>query len=516
MRKPVRLTLLAALLFLTLSGASSAQEKLPVGVLSSGISVFAASDDEAGLEVWRSDGTSRGTFRLTDDACQEYCEQFDYFFAPWVVAGNRAFIYAQEGDVSTLWVTDGSREGTFPVYEGVRIWNLHTPVWVRSQRLLFFVVGGNSRDFELWRSDGTPEGTRKVKTFTSIDTRAGIRELTAFAGRVFFNGQDLVNGPALWSSDGTEAGTVLVRRFFRDFEDQGPTWLRVVGPRLLFIAPTPDSGTVLWASDGSRAGTRPVQLLASGQSTYESIHSMQVVGKVLFVSTQQQLWVSDGTRPGTRGLGAFPRPPYLSMESLFKGRYYFLVRTDASGIELWSTNGTAAGTRRLAAVCPHDCYAVVPESLEVAGDRLLFTTNFKIWQTDGTVKGTRRFPGRHQVLRSGELHRANGRLLVSAHTQNAPVVPPQLWRIDGLKKGVVRLTDFAEDGVTEELLWEIPGALLFRVGNEAGRDELWISDGTRPGTRLLKVIRAGVGFVLTTGRLLISGEGWCPGPESNQ
>lgn len=495
MRKPARLTLLAAVLFLALAGASRAQEEvdLSVGVLSTGISLFAASDDEAGLEVWRSDGTSKGTFRLTDDACQTHCEQFDYFFAPWAVAGDRAFIYAQEGDVSTLWVTDGSRAGTFPVYEGVRIWNLHVPVWVRSLRLLFFVVGGGStRDFELWRSDGTPAGTRKVRTFTSIDTRAGIRELTAFGGRVFFNGQDPVNGPALWSSDGTEAGTVLVRRFVRDFEDQGPAHLRVVGPRLLFIAPTRDSGTVLWASDGSRAGTRPVRALSIGLSTYESIHDLRVVGKVLFLATGRQLWVSDGTTAGTRALGDFPRPPYLTMESLFKGRYYFAIRNDASGIELWSTDGTAAGTRTLGAVCPQDCYSSVPESFEVVGDRLLFTANFKIWQTDGTVKGTRRFPGRYQVPGAGELYRAGGQLLVSAHTQNDPAFPPQLWRIDGLKKGVVRLTDFAADGVTEELVWEIPGAVLFRVVNEeTGRDELWISDGTRAGARRLKVIRAG-------------------------
>ena len=83
-----------------------------------GISLFAASDDEAGLEVWRSDGTSAGTYRLTDDACAEYCEHFNYFFAPWVEAGNRAFVYAQDNEVTTLWVTDGSRAGTFPVYEG--------------------------------------------------------------------------------------------------------------------------------------------------------------------------------------------------------------------------------------------------------------------------------------------------------------------------------------------------------------------------------------------------------------
>ncbi len=118
MRNPMCLTLLAASLFTSLPGVSAAAEQHSFGTLSSGISLFAASDDEAGLEVWRSDGTSAGTYRLTDDACAEYCEHFNYFFAPWVEAGNRAFVYAQDNEVTTLWVTDGSRAGTFPVYEG--------------------------------------------------------------------------------------------------------------------------------------------------------------------------------------------------------------------------------------------------------------------------------------------------------------------------------------------------------------------------------------------------------------
>ena len=35
------------------------------------------------------------------------------------------------------------------------------------------------------------------------------------------------------------------------------------------------------------------------------------------------------------------------------------------------------------------------------------------------------------------------------------------------------------------------GALSGRVVNESGKDELWVSDGTRSGTGLLKTLRAG-------------------------
>jgi ELWxxDGT repeat protein len=494
MRKTLCLTLLAVGLFISLSGASAAEQ-----TLSSGISLFAASDEETGLELWRSDGTSRGTFRLTDDACNEFCEQFNTLSAPWINAGNRAFVLSQGFADSALWVTDGSRAGTFPIYAGKRIWSLEPPVWVKGLRLLFFAVNDPSTyDFELWRSDGTVEGTRKIQQFVSADTRGGIRELTAFQGRAFFNGQDALHGAALWSSDGTEAGTVLVRDFARDEEGAGPTWLRAVGSRLVFFASTPDDGAVLWASDGTRAGSEPILDLQPGLHNYPSVDAARVVGGVLLLSAAQQLWASDGTRAGTRSLASFSEPPALSQPSLFKGRYFFEGTTAESGLEIWSTDGTPAGTRMLADVCPGGCSGIQETgTLAAVGDRLLFAGNDGVhgiepWQSDGRLRGTRLVrdlvfdgpssPGLGHVV-------AEGRIVFPAY--RTLTTPRQLWRTDGTSRGTVRLTDFVEAGVTDQLLWEIPGAVLFRVVSESGKDELWVSDGTRPGTRRLKTIRAG-------------------------
>ncbi|HEX2611859.1 MAG TPA: hypothetical protein VHK68_12680 [Gemmatimonadales bacterium] len=498
MRKSLHLTLLAAILCIFFSGASAAEQST-FTTLDSGISLFAASDDEAGLEMWRSDGTSAGTFRLTDDACNDYCEQYNSFFAPWIKAGNRAFVLAQEGDMSTLWVTDGSREGTFPVFEGMRIWNLTPPVWVKNLGRLFFVVNRDfGHDYELWCSDGTPEGTRKVKTFVSADSRGGIRELTAFQGRAFFNGQDALNGPSLWSSDGTETGTVLVRSFFRDQEQNDPSWLRVVGAQLLFIAPTPNAGTVLWKSDGTHAGTLPIRILQAGQNSYATLTDSRVAGGLLFFSTVQQLWVSNGTADGTRPLTPLlGTPPALSQESLFKGRYYFEASTESDGWEIWSTDGTRAGTRMLADLCPGDCSGVFPGSLRAVRNRLLFTVHnpagggAKLWQSDGTVQGTRMIQTNRDYQRTGDgpVQVAAGHVLFTA--SYPPAAPPQLWRTDGTKMGTFPISDFIGYGASNELIGEIPGALLLRIVNETGLDQLWVSNGTRPGTLLLKTIRAG-------------------------
>lgn len=501
MRKIICITLLAASLFIFVSDASAA-EPAPFATLRSGISVFAASDDEAGLEMWRSDGTPAGTFRLTDDACaEEHCDIYQTLFAG-IVADNRAFFVVNDSNEgSALWVTNGSRNRTFPVYEGARIWNLTPPVWVRSLRLLFFVVvgDGSSSELELWRSDGTPEGTRKVRTFTSADSRGAISELTELQGRVFFNGRDpRTGGASLWSSDGTEDGTVLVRNFFLDFEGAGPTWLRAVGSRLLFFAPTANAGTVLWRSDGTRAGTRPIFTVQPGRNSYASVYDVRVTGSLLFFATSNHLWVSNGARQGTRVLGAFSGPPepYLSRSALFNGRLYFEARTDEFGEEIWSTDGTPAGTRILADICPQVCSGVLPllfpgahrGNLKVLGNQLLFAATdevrgLELWTSDGTAKGTRMVrdinPG-FDGSAPGPVRVVDGKALFFTHFFPGGF---NLWRTDGTSKGTIRISPPVEGGIVEG---EIPGALLYRVWDHSGRDDLWVSNGTRSGTRLLK------------------------------
>jgi ELWxxDGT repeat protein len=494
MRKVVWIPLLVAILLTSLSVASLADQG-PFSTLGSGISLFIAKDAETGHEIWRSNGTSAGTYRLTDDACTEYCESYNSTFSPWIRAGNRAFAFVQDNESSTLWVTDGSRAGTVPVYEGTKIWNLDLPIWVKSLDLLFFIVHDNSTplDYELWCSDGTPEGTHKVKTFVGADTRSAIRSLTAFQGRAFFNGYDSVHGPALWASDGTEAGTVLVRDFFRDEEGNDPSSLRVVGSRLLFIAPSPSSGTVLWASDGTPAGTRQLRALQTGQNNYNFVYDARVVEGKLFLATGQQLWVSNGTPAGTLRAGTFLNQPDLSSLSLFKGRYYFVARTETFGEEIWSTTGTPAGTTRMPAdLCPHSCDGASRGNLRVMGNRLLFTGNdgsrgAELWQSNGTAQGTRMVrdisPG-FDGSSPSRTYVVGGRVLFAA---SMTLQGRQLWRTDGTKEGTIPLTNLdAMSGVVDELIEEIPGALLFRVQRGNGDDELWVSNGTRAGTRRLK------------------------------
>jgi ELWxxDGT repeat protein len=68
-------------------------------------------------------------------------------------------------------------------------------------------------------------------------------------------------------------------------------------------------------------------------------------GSRMFLNANDELWVSDGTAAGTRKIG----PGHsLDLEKavLLNGRLYFTVE-NGSSTELWSSDGTEAGTKPL-------------------------------------------------------------------------------------------------------------------------------------------------------------------------
>ena len=77
------------------------------------------------------------------------------------------------------------------------------------------------------------------------------------------------------------------------------------------------------------------------------------------------------------------------------GHLYFVARTEAEGIELWRTDGTAAGTQLVHDIQPGPGHGVpwVGASLTAFGGRVYLqaddgVTGMELWSSDGTGGGT--------------------------------------------------------------------------------------------------------------------------------
>jgi len=103
---------------------------------------------------------------------------------------------------------------------------------------------------ELWRTDGTPEGTEMVKDINPGTEQSYPSHFTPYNWKLYFTASDGDFGNHLWMTDGTEAGTVkLDPSFATQSNPVGTAWnpFREVGGRLLFPAKYEDIGLELYA-----------------------------------------------------------------------------------------------------------------------------------------------------------------------------------------------------------------------------------------------------------------------------
>ncbi len=166
-------------------------------------------------ELWRSDGTEAGTFRVRNVAPAgpqggSACGNVPlHHFA--VVGGILFFSGESPAELGPeLWRSDGTEAGTFRVrdiYPGTAPSNIQCVVAIGDT--IFFGANDGTTGNELWRSDGTAAGTVRIKDIVAGPSASAPHFLAAVGDTLFFSASDAA-GTELWRSDGTEAGTVRV------------------------------------------------------------------------------------------------------------------------------------------------------------------------------------------------------------------------------------------------------------------------------------------------------------------
>ena len=119
---------------------------------------FSANDGKHGYELWRSDGTARGTRMVKD-------------------------------------INPGAE---WSALSGITAVN----------RIIYFTADDGVHGAELWRSDGTARGTRMVKDISPGNQGGHPSYLTDVNGTLYFSAFDGTNS-GLWRSDGTAGGDDL-------------------------------------------------------------------------------------------------------------------------------------------------------------------------------------------------------------------------------------------------------------------------------------------------------------------
>lgn len=174
--------------------------------------------------------------------------------------GNVGLFFADSYDASAtsgLWRSDGTTPGTFRISPDLRTEMLDSSSVATEfgGRLLFNACDRTNFQCGLFSSDGTAAVPQRIAVLTS----GRIRDFARVGSKLAFR----VGGTRpeqLWISDGTPAGTALLRAF----PNRGISTLASVGARLHFTVDPPANGLPrsYYVSDGSEGGTYEVTLPA--------------------------------------------------------------------------------------------------------------------------------------------------------------------------------------------------------------------------------------------------------------
>ena len=377
--------------------------------------------------------------------------------------------------------------------------------------VLYFAGRTADEGEELWRSDGTAAGTRMVTSIYYGTASSRPHWLTELGGVLYFVAGSDGNEGSLWRSDGTANGTWLVQGFINASD------LTRVGDRLFFIGDTLSTGAELWTSDGTREGTRLAADVNPGSAGSRITSITDFNGRAFFRADDgaaitphgHEPWVSDGTPAGTFLLkdinagGASSSDPFLIARDergrVAGGRLYFGATDGQNGYELWSTDGTPAGTTLAADLRPGGNNSH-PSLAAVVGDVLytfthgtppnqLFRTDARTGQTSQVTAFADDGNFARQPLYATPLPDGSGRFVFGAPDTISQGLT--LWSSDGTPFGTQRV-----HGVKVEQMVR-PAALgdaVYFAGSDLDNgSELWRTDGTLFGTLRVTDVAPGRG-----------------------
>ena len=327
---------------------------------------FVGSGGGVGQELWKSDGTLGGTAYVKDLSPESSNSYFQFLTA----VGGMLFCVGTTDLGSGLFRSDGTDPGTF---------QLKSLTWEPNQFAKGQIVNVNGTAFliasdgvsgmELWKSDGTIDGTVLVKDINpgSADGLASGSSLVAIGSTVYFAASDGAVGTELWKSDGTAAGTVMVKDIFPGdgiFGSSNPAGLANVNGKLFFRASSSGpSGTQPWTSDGTEVGTVQVGVMYPGGGNSQAGNFTKVGNNIFLTGTDGtsgiELWVIaddvsgveevDGVSRPVTLLQNFPNPAGVSTRiaySLATGQDVRLDLCDVNGrlvqtlVNQWQSAGT--------------------------------------------------------------------------------------------------------------------------------------------------------------------------------
>lgn len=292
-----------------------------------------------------------------------------------VPVGDKLYFVGYDNDHGwEVWASDGTPEGTVMTVEAIPGANDDAPAVVGSA-MGKAIIASRLSPITTWMSEGTPETTEVL--FNDF----AVNYLQVFHDKIYYSGNTL------------SGANLMVQRTNTDFtgaEEVVPeyaqtTWggyFSVAGDKLLYGYDDPTVGTELYSIDENDF---TLSLIADINEAAPSSGPRSFAGlgiKSVFLAEDFdhgfEYWVTDGTPEGTmmlQDIASGTQSPEMSEVYQYNRKLYFIAKnSNGPDRQLWTSDGTEGGT-----------YPIF-EDPALSKDMLFGVNNYVITTANGFVK----------------------------------------------------------------------------------------------------------------------------------
>ncbi len=496
-------------------------------------------NEEYGREIWKTN-IDQGTTSMIGEVVPGPEDGIPSGFI-WTIQNDLLFFTAETEEAGTeLWISDGAPSNTRLIedlYAGMEGSEISTLIPVGSK--LYFDADDKAVGQELRRYDFEDEEIRLVSDINSSSSGSSWpsdfyqlndklifsafvdcigRELFSTEGSAlsttllndFLKGKEFgpffylqeLNGKlyfpitntfgtysAYWSTDGTMDGTSYAFDSAIGHEDdfQFISILGMLKDRLYALATVPEAevGVALYSSNGSDEGTEFLKTIytsvgtVSGSFLFYNLRDEVLIFEVSSNGLENGLWRTDGTAAGTFMLqgGDF------SKFKVVDDNLYYLKRESATKRSFWKTDGTVNGITRIS---PDQAQFSVIDHIDLNGS-IYFITEIlglvTMVKSDGTIDGIEDIesPIFNWV---SDMVTLGDQVIISAETDDEGY---ELWVYDSVdnewRQLVINPGIGNSNFVIEGTVFE--DKFYFTANDGVHGDELWVTDGTPENTEMI-------------------------------
>ncbi len=362
---------------------------------------------------------------------------------------------------------------------------------------LFFTAENTEFGRELWKTDGTSTGTVLVQDINPGATSTAFGQFIAFQNgtKIAFAATSPGLGSELFVSNGLSSGTIVYDIYDTPTFGSTPSQFFLHKQnQLVFQCTTASASNALCEfTDGANPTIlKPGVSLAYG---FEKLNATQFVFGALDLTAGYEVFVSDGTEIGTSmvtdlNVGAFSSNP--NNFTLFNGEVYFSAR--ASGVNvgesLWRTNGTEVGTMMVQDLNLDNDNGEF-SNFQVINNSMLFfaiqdATGLELWKSTGGTASLLRdltagIEGSDLTSLTPVYEDQNQGIFIFNHTSG---LGQEIWVTDGTSLGTKILKDIwtGSEGSEPVIFHDEVNSNSFFIAKSPSTLDLYTTDGTEAGT----------------------------------